>query len=210
MDGDSDLLYLLPDEDLVSVLLSGDRLLSLLLVLALDELLLSDLPLGDLDLVLEVLLFLEARLELETRLGFETRLVLEALLVFEALLLLDDLLFLEGDLLCLRAEGVLDLLLLLLRGIRRPPALSLPLEGDDELSGVPHDLLSCLLEPVLLLVERGDGDTVWLKLLVVVGNLTLSPCLPEVPAWGDLDAGAAPALLCLLVVTIVSRQTLKN
>ena len=190
---------------------SSSRLLSLLLVLALDELLLSDLPLDDLDLVLEVLLFLEARLELETRLDLETRLVLEALLVFEALLLLDDLLFLEGDLLCLRAEGVLDRLLLLLRGINRPPELSLPLEGDDELSGVPHDLLSsCLLEPVLLLVERGDGDTVWLKLLVVVGNLTLSPCLPEVPAWGDLDAGAAPALLCLLVVTIVSRQTLKN
>ena len=204
VDGDSDLLYLLPDEDLVSVLLPGDRLLSLLHVLALDELLLSDLSFGDLDLVLEDLLFLEARLDLETRL------VLEPLLDFEALLLLDDLLVLEGDLLCLRAEGVLDLLLLLLRGINRPPALSLPLEGDDELSGVPHDLLSCLLEPVLLLVERGDGDTVWLKLLVVVGNLTLSPCLPEVPAWRNLDAGATPALLCLLVVTIVSRQTLKN
>ena len=136
VDGDSDLLYLLTDEDLVSVLLPGDRLLSLLLVLALDELLLSDLSLGDLDLVLEDLLFLEARLDLETRL------VLEPLLDFEALLLLDDLLVLEGDLLCLRAEGVLDLLLLLLRGINRPPALPLPLEGDDELSGVPHDLLS--------------------------------------------------------------------
>ena len=111
VDGDSDLLYLLPDEDLVSVLLPGDRLLSLLLVLALDELLLSDLSLGDLDLVLEDLLFLEARLDLETCL------VLEALLDFEALLLLDDLLVLEGDLLCLHAEGVLDLLLLLLRGI---------------------------------------------------------------------------------------------
>ena len=58
---------------------------------------------------------------------------MEALLVFEALLLLDDLLVLEGDLLCLRDEGVLDLLLSLLWGINRPPALSLPLEGDDEL-----------------------------------------------------------------------------
>ena len=94
--------------------------------------------------------------------------------------------------------------------INRPPALSLPLEGDDELSGVPHDLLSSLIEPVLLLVGGDDGDTVWLKVLVVVDNLTLSPCLPEVPACGDLDAGAAPALLCLLVVTIVvSKQTLK-
>ena len=93
---------------------------------------------------------------------------------------------LEGDLLCLRVEGVLDLLLLP-RGINRPPALSLPLGGDDELSGVPHNLLSCLLEPVLLLVGGGDGDTVWLRVLVVVGNLTLGPCLPdEVPACGEL------------------------
>ena len=90
--------------------------------------------------------------------------------------------------------------------------MSLPLEGDDELSGVPHDLLSSLIEPVLLLSGGDDDDTVWLKVLVVVGNLTLRPCLPEVPAFGDLDAGAAPALLCLLllVVTIlVSKQTLK-
>ena len=159
VDGDSDLLSLLPDEDLVSVLLPGDRLLSLL-VLDLDELLLCDLPLGDLDLVLEDLLFLEARLDLETRL------VMEALLVFEALLLLDDLLVLEGDLLCLRDEGVPDLLLSLLWDINRPPALPLPLEGDDELSGVPHDLLSCLLEPVLILGGRGDGDSVWLVVLV--------------------------------------------
>ena len=95
---------------------------------------------------------------------------MEALLVFEALLLLDDLLVLEGDLLCLRDEGVLDLLLSLLWDINRPPALPLPLEGDDELSGVPHDLLSCLLEPVLLLVGGGDGDTVWLEVLVVVSR----------------------------------------
>ena len=101
------------------------------------------------------------------------------------------------------------MLLLLPRGINRPPALSLPLGGDDELSGVPHNLLSCLLEPVLLLVGGGDGDTVWLGVLVVVGNLTLSPCLPELPACGEPNAGAPPALLCLLVVTIVSEQTLK-
>ena len=50
--------------------------------------------------------------------------------------------------------------------------MSLPLEGDDELSGVPHDLLSSLIEPVLL-GGRDDGDTVWLKVLVVVDNLTL-------------------------------------
>ena len=93
MDGDLDLLSLLPDEDLVSILLPGDRLLSLL-VIALDDLLLSNMPLGDLDLVLEALLVLEARL------------VLEACLVFEALLVLD------GDLLRLRVEGVLYLLLL--------------------------------------------------------------------------------------------------
>ena len=69
--------------------------------------------------------------------------------------------------------------------------MSLPLEGDDELSGVPHDLLSSLIEPVLLLGGVGDGDT-------------LGPCLPVVPA------GAAPALLCFLVVTIVlNTQTLK-
>ena len=50
--------------------------------------------------------------------------------------------------------------------------MSLPLEGDDELSGVPHDLLSSLIEPVLL-GGGDDGDTVWLKVLVVVDNLTL-------------------------------------
>ena len=67
----------------------------------------------------------------------------------------------------------------------------LPLEGEDELSVAPQDLLSSLLEPVLLLGGVGDGDT-------------LGPCLPEVPA------GAAPALLCFLVVTIVlNKQTLK-
>ena len=84
----------------------------------------------------------------------------------------------------------------------------LPLEVAAELSGVPHDLLSSLLEPVLLLGGEGDGDMFWL--LVLTGNVTLGPCLPEVPACGDLDAGAAPAPLCLLVVTIVaSEQTLK-
>ena len=103
MDGDLNLLSLLPDEDLVSILLPGDRLLSLLVVIALDDLLLSDMPLGDLDLVLEALL-----------------------------------------------------------------------------SGVPHDLLSSLLEPLLLLGGEGDGDMVWL--LLVAGNVTLGPCLPEVPA----------------------------
>ena len=102
MDGDGvpDLLSLLPDEDLVSVLLPADRLLSLLVGLALDDLLLSDLPLVDLHLVLEHLLVLE------------TRLVFEALLGFEARLVLDDLLVLDGDLLRLRVEGVLDLILL--------------------------------------------------------------------------------------------------
>ena len=50
--------------------------------------------------------------------------------------------------------------------------MSLPLEADDELSGVPHDLLSSLIEPVLL-GGGDDGDTVWLKVLVVVDNLTL-------------------------------------
>ena len=50
--------------------------------------------------------------------------------------------------------------------------MSLPLEGDDELSGVPNDLLSSLIEPVLL-GGGDDGDTVWLKVLVVVDNLTL-------------------------------------
>ena len=126
MDGDLYLLSLLPDEDLVSVLPPGDRLLSLLVGLV---------------------------------------------------LVLDD------DLLRLRVEGVLDLLLLCLRGINRPPALSLPLEGDNELSRVPDDLLSFLLESVLLLSGGGDGAAVWLSVLVVVGNLTLGPCLPdEVPA----------------------------
>ena len=91
MDGDLDLLSLLPDDDLVPVLLPADRLLSLLVGLALHDPLL---PLGDLYLVLEALLVLEARL------------VLEACLVFEALLVLD------GDLLRLRVEGVLYLLLL--------------------------------------------------------------------------------------------------
>ena len=125
MDGDLYLLSLLPDEDLVSVLPPGDRLLSLLV----------------------------------------------------GLLILDD------DLLHLRVKGVLDLILLCLRGINRPPALSLPLEGDNELSRVPHDLPSCLLESVLLLSGGGDGTAVWLSVLVVVGNLTLGPCLPdEVPA----------------------------
>ena len=100
MDGDLDLLSLLPDEDLMFVLLPGDRLLSLLVGLTLDDLLLSDLPLVDLDLVLELLLVLE------------TRLVFEALLGFEARLVLDDLLVLDGDLLRLRVEGVLDLILL--------------------------------------------------------------------------------------------------
>ena len=51
--------------------------------------------------------------------------------------------------------------------------MSLPLEGDDELSGVPHDLLSSLIEPFLLLGGGDDGDTIWLKVLVVVDNLTL-------------------------------------
>ena len=83
MDGDLDLL------DLVFVLLPGDRLLSLLVGIALDDLLLSDLPLGDLDLVLESLLVLEARL------------------VHDALLVLDDNMVLRP-----RVEGVLDLLLL--------------------------------------------------------------------------------------------------
>ena len=100
MDGDLDLLPLLPEEGLVSALLPGVRLLSLLVGLALDDLLLSDLPLVDLDLVLEHLLVLE------------TRLVFEALLGFEARLVLDDLLVLDGDLLRLRVEGVLDLILL--------------------------------------------------------------------------------------------------
>ena len=94
MDGDLHLLSLLPDEDLMFVLLPGDRLLSLLVGLALHDPLLSNLPLGDLYLVLEALLVLEARL------------VLEACLVFEALLVLD------GDLLRLPVEGVLYLLLL--------------------------------------------------------------------------------------------------
>ena len=89
MDGDLDLLSLLPDDDLVPVLLPADRLLSLLVGLTL-----SDLPLGDLDLVLEALLDLESRL------------------VLKAFLVLDDLLVLHCDLLRLRAEGVLDLLLL--------------------------------------------------------------------------------------------------
>ena len=89
MDGDLDLLSLLPNEDLVSVLLPGDRLLSLLVGIALDDLLLSDLPLGDLDLVLEALLVLEARL------------------VHDALLVLDDNMVLRP-----RVEGGLDLLLL--------------------------------------------------------------------------------------------------
>ena len=100
MDGDLDLLSLLPDEDLMFVLLPGDRLLSLLVGLALHDPLLSNLPLGDLYLVLEALLVLEARL------------VLEACLVFEALLVLDNLLVLDSDLLRLRVEGVLYLLLL--------------------------------------------------------------------------------------------------
>ena len=47
--------------------------------------------------------------------------------------------------------------------------MSLPLEGDDELCGVPHDLLSFLIEPVLLLGGGDDDDTV----LVGVDNLTL-------------------------------------
>ena len=71
------------------VLLPGDRLLSLLVGLTL-----SDLPLGDLDLVLEALLDLESRL------------------VLKAFLVLDDLLVLHCDLLRLRVEIVLDLLLL--------------------------------------------------------------------------------------------------
>ena len=89
MDGDLDLLSLLPDEDLMFVLLPGDRLLSLLVGLTL-----SDLPLGDLDLVLEALLDLESRL------------------VLKAFLVLDDLLVLHCDLLRLRVEIVLDLFLL--------------------------------------------------------------------------------------------------
>ena len=52
--------------------------------------------------------------------------------------------------------------------------MSLPLEDADELSGDPHDLLSSLLEP-LLLGGGGDRDT-------------LGPCLPDVPTCGDLDA----------------------
>ena len=98
MDGDLDLMSLLPGEDLVPVLLPGDRLLV--------GIALSDLPLGDLDLVLEALLDLKARLVLEAPLVFET------LLVFEALLVLDDLLVLHCDLLRLCVEGILDLLLL--------------------------------------------------------------------------------------------------
>ena len=82
MDGDLDLLSLLPDDDLVPVLLPADRLLSLLVGLTL-----SDLPLGDLDLVLEALLDLESRL------------------VLKAFLVLDDLLVLHCDLLRLRVEG---------------------------------------------------------------------------------------------------------
>ena len=89
MDGDLDLLSLLPDDDLVPVLLPADRLLSLLVGLTL-----SDLPLGDLNLVLEALLDLESRL------------------VLKAFLVLDDLLVLHCDLLRLRVEIVLDLLLL--------------------------------------------------------------------------------------------------
>ena len=89
MDGDLDLLSLLSDDDLVPVLLPADRLLSLLVGLTL-----SDLPLGDLDLVLEALLDLESRL------------------VLKAFLVLDDLLVLHCDLLRLRVEIVLDLLLL--------------------------------------------------------------------------------------------------
>lgn len=89
MDGDLDLLSILPDDDLVPVLLPADRLLSLLVGLTL-----SDLPLGDLDLVLEALLDLESRL------------------VLKAFLVLDDLLVLHCDLLRLRVEIVLDLLLL--------------------------------------------------------------------------------------------------
>ena len=89
MDGDLDLLSLLPDDDLVPVLLPADRLLSLLVGLTL-----SDLPLGDLDLVLEALLDLESRL------------------VLKAFLVLDDLLVLHCDLLRLRVEIVLDLFLL--------------------------------------------------------------------------------------------------
>ena len=94
MDGDLDLLSILPDDDLVPVLLPADRLLSLLVGLTLSDLLLSDLPLGDLDLVLEALLDLESRL------------------VLKAFLVLDDLLVLHCDLLRLRVEIVLDLLLL--------------------------------------------------------------------------------------------------
>ena len=89
MDGDLDLLSILPDDDLVPVLLPADRLLSLLVGLTL-----SDLPLGDLDLVLEALLDLESRL------------------VLKAFLVLDDLLVLHCDLLRLRVEIVLDLFLL--------------------------------------------------------------------------------------------------
>ena len=89
MDGDLDLMSLLPDDDLVPVLLPADRLLSLLVGLTL-----SDLPLGDLDLVLEALLDLESRL------------------VLKAFLVLDDLLVLHCDLLRLRVEIVLDLFLL--------------------------------------------------------------------------------------------------
>ena len=94
MDGDLDLLSILPDDDLVPVLLPADRLLSLLVGLTLSDLLLSDLPLGDLDLVLEALLDLESRL------------------VLKAFLVLDDLLVLHCDLLRLRVEIVLDLFLL--------------------------------------------------------------------------------------------------
>ena len=89
MDGDLDLLSILPDDDLVPVLLPADRLLSLLVGLTL-----SDLPLGDLNLVLEALLDLESRL------------------VLKAFLVLDDLLVLHCDLLRLRVEIVLDLFLL--------------------------------------------------------------------------------------------------
>ena len=101
MDSDLDHLSLLRDDNLVPVLLPGDRLLSLLVGLAL-----SDLPFVDLDLVLEALLDLEARL------GLKAFIVFEALLVFEARLVLDDLLILHCDLLRLRVEIVLDLLLL--------------------------------------------------------------------------------------------------
>ena len=72
MDGDLDLLSLLSDDDLVPVLLPADRLLSLLVGLTL-----SDLPLGDLDLVLEALLDLESRLVLKAFLVLDDLLVLQ-------------------------------------------------------------------------------------------------------------------------------------